>query len=212
MSKRIDLTGQQFGRLTVISFAGTDKNGKALWNCQCECEKQIIVVGTDIRNGHTKSCGCLRNEEAKKAVTKHGETGERLWRIWKAIIYRTTNKNNKRSKDYIDRGIRVCNEWKNYKCFKKWAINNGYKEELTIDRIDNNKGYNPQYCRWVTVKTNNRNKRNTVLVEYRGERKPLIEIAEKKGINIKTVKTRIKRGWSVEKALETPVKKKKHCT
>lgn len=212
MSKRIDLTGQKFERLKVISYAGTDKRGKALWKCECKCGNTKIVIGTDLSNGHTKSCGCIQKENTSISNTKHGDTESRLWRIWSGIMYRTGNKNNKRQKDYIGRGIDVCDEWKEYIVFRNWALQNGYSDKLTIDRKDNDKGYNPDNCRWVTTKENNRNKRNTVMIEYEGEKKPLIEWAEIMGINHKTVKTRIRRGWSTEKALETPVQRKMQGT
>lgn len=211
MSKRIDLTGEKFGRLKVIEYAGNNKAGKAKWKCQCNCKKIIITLGTDLISGHTTSCGCKRHEEHNKKARKHGGKHTRLYRIWHGMKNRTCNKNAEEYKDYGGRGIGICTEWKSdFENFRNWAEKNGYKDNLTIDRIDNNKGYAPENCRWVTQKENDRNKRNNKKMEFKGEEKTLAEWAEIYNVNYSTLKTRIRNGMTIEKALETPVKKK-HC-
>lgn len=210
MSKRIDLTGQQFGRLTVISFAGTDKSGKARWNCQCECGNTTETYGQGLLNGMAKSCGCLHREVVARNNTTHNMTGTRIYNIWHDMKERTRNKNNKRYDRYGGRGITLCKEWGKYENFYTWSIENGYKENLTIDRIDNNKGYSPDNCRWTTQAEQNRNKSDNVLIEHNGETKTVAEWAKEKNMTYDCLRYRIKRGWSIEKALETPVKKK-HC-
>ena len=185
MSKRIDLTGQKFERLKVIRYAGT-KKGCALWECQCKCGKKIITKGKYLRNGDTKSCGCLIKELAiermKQRNTTHGMRNTRLYAIWHGMKQRTLEQTNKAYENYGGRGIEICEEWKNFEKFKQWALKNGYEDGLTIDREDNNGDYCPENCRWATYKTQANNRSNNVLIEYNGETKTVSQWAEEKGI------------------------------
>ena len=212
MSKRIDLTGQKFERLKVIRYAGT-KKGCALWECQCKCGKKIITKGKYLRNGDTKSCGCLIKELAiermKQRNTTHGMRNTRLYAIWHGMKQRTLEQTNKAYENYGGRGIEICEEWKNFEKFKQWALKNGYEDGLTIDREDNNGDYCPENCRWATYKTQANNRSNNVLIEYNGETKTVSQWAEEKGIRNDTLRLRLKRRWSIAKALETPARKKK---
>lgn len=207
MQKRIDLKGQTFGKLTVISYAGTNKRGRAMWNCICECGRNTTPSGSDLISGHTKSCGCSRHGEHNKKSKKHGGRNTRLYRIWHGMKTRIKNTNCKSWKDYGGRGIEVCEEWDSFENFRDWAIENGYKDNLTLDRIDNNGNYNPENCRWITQKENDRNKRNNKILEYRGEKKTIAEWAEYANISYSTLKTRLRKGMSITEAIETPIKK-----
>ena len=153
MSKCDDLVGQKFGRLTVISRA---ENVKRLtrWNCICECGNSTVVYGGHLRSGATKSCGCLCKETASKNNSTHRKTKTRLFTTWQNMFTRCNNKNHKQYKNYGARGIQVCDEWKDFVIFYEWAIQNGYNDNLTIDRIDNDGNYCPENCQWITLSEN----------------------------------------------------------
>lgn len=181
MSRKIDLTNQRFGKLTVIEYAGKKQSGKSfksLWKCKCDCGNEKFVTLGDLRFGHTTSCGCVHQEMIKNLNRKHGLSNKcgRLYPLWKSIRYRCLSSSSKDYERYGGRGITICDEWKdNFESFYIWAIANGYKEEktskglniLTIDRIDVNKGYSPDNCRFVTNAVQARNKRNTMTTEER---------------------------------------------
>ena len=164
---RIDLTGQKFGRLTVIAYDGLI-NKKARWQCKCECGKFLTITSEQLRNGESRSCGCLQKEIARKNHTTHGMAADsktkrckRLYNCWAQMIQRCTNPNKQRWKHYGGRGIRVCKEWREFIPFMNWALANGYRDDLTIDRIDVNGNYEPSNCRWATWKEQAKNKQNS---------------------------------------------------
>lgn len=212
MSKKfIDLIGQKFGRLIVVKQIGRSKTGGALWLCRCECDKEVIVQSSNLKNGHTKSCGCLQ----KEIVTKHGHNRKgrktRTYSIWEHIIQRCTNKKQKAYKNYGGRKITVCKRWSD----KKNGFTNFLKdvgeipEDKEIDRTDNSKGYNPNNFRLVTHKENNRNKRNNRIIPFNGKKYCLAELAEEYDIDPCVLRSRLKLGWPLRKALITPIKKYK---
>ena len=141
MGKFHDLTGQKFGKLTVIEHKGKNAHKHTLWLCRCECGNKIIIRSGDLVTGSTKSCGCSRQESLKK----HGKRNTRLYNIWANMIQRCTNQNIPAYKNYGARGIVVCDEWhKSFASFYEWATTHGYSDELTIERIDVNGNYAPE--------------------------------------------------------------------
>lgn len=177
-----DLTGKRFGRLVVMCPLSIKGSDGAMWECKCDCGNTVKVSGHSLDVGWIKSCGCLKQERSDNKVT-----GTRLYNIWVSMRDRCNNANNPAYKNYGGRGITICKEWDSYKTFETWALNNGYEETLTIDRIDVNGIYCPQNCRWATRLVQARNKRNTLVYLYKGEEITLPALSEIIGIPYDTL-------------------------
>lgn len=160
MAKFKDLANQRFGRLIVLYSTGERaKNEQIVWLCRCDCGNLIKTRNFNLVYGHTQSCGCLQRERTSKANFKHGDTKSRPYAIWRRIRDRCSNPNDFNYKWYGGRGISVCEEWANsYIVFKTWAMANGYKDNLTIDRINNMGNYEPSNCQWITQSENSSKK------------------------------------------------------
>ena len=214
--KKINLLNQKFGRLTVISQEKTNF-GKTMWKCKCECGNFTIVTSTNLTCERIKSCGCIRKEQIIQRNTTHNERHTHLYEIWKSLKQRCYNPKNHGYHNYGGRGIVVCEEWRNnFQAFSQWAYSNGYslenhnkdeKSKLTIDRIDVNGNYEPSNCRWVTRKIQANNLRHTKFFTINGETHSLVEWCELLDLDYKNIYSRIYKGWSIEKALETPTPK-----
>lgn len=178
-SDLIDLSGRTFGRWLVKEYAGRNKHHQNLWLCLCECGTERIVRGQGKIN--SQSCGCLqrdRTAELSKIRNKtHGGSRTRLYTIWSAMKRRCLNAKVSEYRWYGGRGIRVCQEWNSFENFKMWAVNSGYRHNLTLDRKDTNKDYTPSNCRWIPLKEQAANRRNNILVEYKNEEVTLAQLA-----------------------------------
>jgi len=168
----VDMAGQVFGRLTVLERAENTKNNKAQWLCLCECGNKIIVSRRRLKDGMTKSCGCYRVDIGKLNKT-HGMKGTRLYRIWSGMKDRCLNPKSKYWDRYGGKGITVCDEWKTFENFMNWSSENGYTEKLTLDRIENSKGYKPSNCRWATMEQQENNRTNNILHTIDGKTQSL---------------------------------------
>jgi hypothetical protein len=163
----IDLTGHKYGRLAVLRKTGKQKKGIYYWFCRCDCGNNTVVKSGNLRSGVVKSCGCLPLEMHIKRLTTHGLSigpdgkHPKLYRVWTQMRQRLTNPNDHNFKYYGARGIKRCSEWDDYEVFHKWAMENGYEEGLSIDRIDPDGDYEPSNCRWVTQLVQQNNRRNS---------------------------------------------------
>lgn len=206
----MDLTGQRYGRLTVLQRDG-HIHGKTAWICRCDCGKIVRKDANAMRQGYSLSCGCMRRELAAIRHTTHDHCGTRLYNIYHDMKARCYRKTCPKYSTYGARGIKICDEWLNdFTTFYDWAIANGYKENLTIDRIDNNGNYEPGNCRWVTNKVQSLNRRSNHILECQGQKKTISEWCEITGLSYSTISARVgKLQWSAEKALTTPLLRRK---
>lgn len=210
--KAKDLTNRVFGKLSVKERVLENKNRRAMWLCFCSCGSKIIISSNGLLNGGTKSCGCIKNEKVIERSTKHNLVRNPIYRVWQNAKNRCYNQNVKEYKNYGGRGIQMCNEWKNdFMPFYQWSIENGYKENLTIDRINNDGNYEPTNCRYATKETQSTNRRNIVFVTYKNEQKTISEWCRLLNLDFNMVYQRIWRGWSAEKAFVHPPKINKYC-
>lgn len=209
MGNRTDMQGLRFGRLTVIKKAGPAKDGHMTWLCKCDCGKETVAKGSYIRRGITMSCGCLNKEINSAKAKKHGMTSTRLYNEWKGMKYRCYNPRSANYPNYGGRGITVCPEWRDsFEAFRDWALANGYRDDLTLDRRDNDGPYSPENCRWISLKDQQSNRRTNRTIIYNGQRKTMKQWAEDRDIPYNTLRQRLNKGWELEKALNTPVRKK----
>lgn len=190
------MIGKKFGKLTVLEECEERSKNEKLYKCICDCGNITYVRGSPLRNGHTKSCGCLR-----KAVI-HGKSNDRLYHIYCNMIGRCYNENHISYFWYGRKGIKVYKPWVNDRTeFFKWAINNGYQDNLTIDRIDVNGNYEPSNCRWVDMKTQQNNRSNNICLTYNGKTQTISQWASELCINRKTISTRYYRGYTDKECL-----------
>lgn len=200
----INLVGKKFGRLTVIKRMDSDKWGHHRWLCKCNCGKEKTILGYNLSSDCTQSCGCLHNEGNNAT---HGHTQTKTYHSWIDMIQRCANPNNTAYHNYGGRGIKVCKRWMKFIHYLEDMSE--APEGYQIDRINNDGNYCKSNCRWVTSKTNNRNRRDNHLETYKGKTQCLAVWAEEYQIPYGTLLARINRlGWSIEKALTTPTRRK----
>ena len=200
--------GKKYGRLTVISEHGQGHHGEILWLCDCECGNRKTVPGSALRSGKTLSCGCLQAENArimglshlgKESPAKtHGLSKTRIYKIWSGMIQRCNNPKREHYANYGGRGITVCAEWINdFISFYVWSIENGYADNLTIDRIDNDGNYCPNNCRWSTAKKQCNNRSTCRFVEHNGKYQTVAQWGVEMGVSKYTLYNRLNRSKSI---------------
>ena len=203
MALATDLIGLKFGRFTVLRYSGKNKHKQPMWDCICDCGNTRTVVGSDLKNGTSKSCGCFRIDRLKI----HGKSHTKEYYTWSGMINRCRNPNDYKYPDYGGRGIVVCRRWSKFENFLEDMGPRPDGHEL--DRINNNEGYRPNNCRWVTRKDNTRNKRNNHLITFQNITKSMIEWSEITNISFSALNHRLNRdGWSIERALTTPLRQR----
>ena len=198
MCKLIDLTGQRFGRYTVLERNGVGANGMAAWLCECDCGTRKTVIGNSLRQGHVVSCGCYQREVAVRnglATKRHGETRSSTYKTWITMKARCLNPSDQAYGDYGGRGIRVCERWLN--SYESFAEDMGKRPGgMSIERINVNGNYEPSNCKWATAKEQTRNRRCTLQAVYKSTKMSLSEAAERSGIPYRVLRERKQRlGW-----------------
>lgn len=199
MSKRRELAGERFGRLTVTGYSHTS-NGKAYWDCSCDCGGTKKVVSSSLTGGVTRSCGCLHAEATRRANTRHGLTGHPVYQTWRRMKSRCENPSNNSYRYYGEQGIGLCEQWQSFPNFYA-DMAPSYAPGLTIERIDNNRGYSPDNCRWATPAEQARNRSMNHMVTIESETLCLAEQARRYGISINTARWRACRGWTDEEII-----------
>lgn len=202
MSKKTEMIGKKFGKLTPIEEGG-HMGGFLAYKCQCDCGNTAIIRGTSLRSGNTTSCGCVHKTMVGNLNKKHGLKQTAEYSVWQNMITRCTNSNTNCFYRYGGRGISVCDEWRDFEKF--YADMGNRPNGMTLERIDNNGSYSKENCRWATLKEQARNTRRTKLVEHNGKTQCLKDWANEVGIVYNTLRKRfIIYGWSFEKAISTP--------
>lgn len=209
--KCINLIGERFGRLVVQTSVGKNPNGRYLWLCLCDCGNFWTVLGHNLKNGHTKSCGCLSAELASVRNRTHGQNRRglttRTYSVWRGMMQRCYYKKHKGYKYWGGRGIKVCERWHKFENF--FADVGDIPEGLTLDRKDNEGDYEPGNWRFATVQEQSNNRRSNHWLTQKDVTKNITQWAKELGINPKTLGNRVYNGWSEERALSTPSKDKK---
>lgn len=205
MSRFIDITGNRYGKLFVVERLENTQRGVTVWKCLCDCGNYTTVRGSNLKSGAVKSCGCLK--KTTKPSLRHDMSNTRLYRTWANMKRRCYTPSHKSYKDYGERGISVCDEWKDsFENFMKWALANGYTDELTIERKDTNGNYCPDNCEWILWEEQQKNRRSCRYIEHNGKVMTLTDWCKELDLPFKLVHNRInKLGWSFEKAISEPV-------
>lgn len=209
MSKCIDLVGKKFNKLTIVKRVNNDKHGNSCWLCKCDCGNTTIVPANELKRDGVKSCGCFRKQFAKQRASaiklhkKHGKQQTRLYNIWAGMKQRCYYRYSIGYKNYGGRGITICDEWLNsFENFYIWAIQNGYKDNLTIDRINVNDNYQPSNCQWVDNLEQQNNRRNNIKIFYSNKTQSLSDWARELKIPYHILYYNTKKGYSLQQIID----------
>lgn len=212
---KIDLAGKRFGRLTVIGFAGIGRSrgghSHSTWDCKCDCGTIKKLPTGNLTSGNTRSCGCLKADRNAKQFITHGMSKTKLYSVWGSIKDRCYNKRCEGYSNYGGRGIKMCQSWRNnFESFYEWAIKNGYKAGLTIERKDVNRDYCPENCMWISKSEQSKNRRNCHYITYRGQTKTLSEWCRELHIDRESVRNKEKQLGNGELAIDAILYSPKH--
>lgn len=202
--------GKRFGHLIVIEnadpFIRKDGGKRSMCKCICDCGNMIVTRTEYLTSGKKTSCGCDTSQKISDKLTcgHHNDINTRIYRIWSNMLNRCENPNNPAYAKYGGRGIQVYDAWKSFASFKEWAMSTGYNDGLTIDRIDNNLGYNPSNCRWVDATIQNNNRSNNRYITYDGKTMTASQWAKFLGVSYKALMRRIYLGWDIERCFTQP--------
>jgi len=197
--------GEKFGRLTIVEKLKPENNGRMVL-CKCDCGNEKKFRFSRIDSGHSKSCGCLLSDVLLKRNFSHGMAGTKLYNVWNTMRFRCDNVKCECYKNYGGRGIKVCKRWEKFENFYKDM--GDCQKGLSLDRIDNSKGYNKANCRWATVEEQVSNKRNNVKLTYRGETRTIPEWSRELNINPGTIRSRLVRLKKIEEVLNQRIHRK----
>ena len=204
MGKPIDMTGQRYGRLSVIEMAGHNKHRQRLWRCVCDCGETTEVIGHLLRYGQTQSCGCLHREAIRNVNKKHGKSKSQIWFMHRSMMDRCYLQTSTAYKNYGGRGITVCKRWHDFENF--YADMGDKPKGMTLERIDNDGPYLPDNVCWASYKDQANNRRSNVVLEFQGRKQTMQQWSDEMGLKIQTVWARLNRGWSVDRALTEEVR------
>lgn len=208
MGKFIDIAGNKFNRLTALKRVGISNSRKTIWLCKCECGNYTNVTEDNLKQGNVKSCGCLRGDFNRSRAT-HRKSNTRLYNTWRNMKARCKCPTNPYYKNYGGRGIQLYNDWAKFENFYNWSIENGYKDNLTIDRVNVNGNYEPNNCKWIPLSKQAYNKRDSLLFTINGEQKCLAEICKEYNVKYTTIYRRVTIGkMDIEDALAKSIKKR----
>jgi hypothetical protein len=207
MGKALDLAGQRYGMLSVISK--TEKRnaaGNIIWKCRCDCGNEVEVCTLHLKDGHTQSCGCLGHKKRLEANTKHRLYHERIYKIWQGMKSRCQSKGTPNYQHYGAKGVTVCDAWQDFIPFYEWAMANGYSDDLSIDRINVYGNYEPSNCRWADRETQDNNRTDSHFITCNGKTQTITQWSRETGISYSAISWRLKSPyWTVEQALSKAV-------
>ncbi len=203
MQPTYDITGLRSGRLVAIKRVPSN-GGAAMWLARCDCGSEIVTSCSKLRTHHTKSCGCFKRDRSRKSLTTHNGKSEhpRLYRIWMHMRSRCNNTRAPMFYRYGARGIKLCPQWDDFATFRDWALSSGYRDDLSIERDDNDKNYEPSNCRWIPLSEQAGNRSMNTMVEYRGVTQCVAYHARDIGVDADLVRSRLRAGWDVVTAFE----------
>lgn len=198
-SLQYDFTNQKFGKLIALKPIGNNKKGQILWECLCECGNHCVKTSYSLRVGYGVQCENCKRKTISQKNSKKQKYSKQLYYCYTNMKTRTTNKKQDVCNRYVNRGISICDEWKNdYYSFEKWALENGYKDGLTIERINNNGNYEPNNCRWASKEEQANNRRTNKFLEYNGEMDTMANWSKKLNIPYHNIQKMIQKGKTLQ--------------